>query len=115
MFLVNAEEEGSRVAVIEGEVRVQQGTTNKKLVPGQQLETNPLMNPLSLQQAVAWSRHAESHVALLEQFAVTPAPAPQRLEFEEISIRPAATPALVPGARGGGGGSGAMAPCPVPG
>jgi hypothetical protein len=29
VFLVSAEEEGSRVAVIEGEVRVKQGTTEK--------------------------------------------------------------------------------------
>jgi uncharacterized protein (TIGR03435 family) len=112
VFFVNEEAEGSRVGVIEGEVRVQRGAANKKLLPGQLLETNPLMNPVSLQQAVSWSRHAESHVALLEQNAIAPPPTPVRLEFEEISIRTAATPATIPGARGGGGGS---APCPVPG
>ena len=43
VFLVNAEEEGSRVAVIEGEVRVQQGEIETKLRPGQQVTTNPAM------------------------------------------------------------------------
>ena len=115
VFFVNTAEEGSRVGVIEGEVRVQHGAANNKLLPGQQIETNPLMNPVSLQQAVAWSRHAESHAARLEQSATAPAPAPVRLEFEEISIRPAATPAAVPGGRGDAGGIGIMPPCPVPG
>ena len=41
VFLVNADEQGSRVAVIEGEVRVQQqGSTEKTLRPGEQAATN---------------------------------------------------------------------------
>ena len=35
VFLVNAEEEGSRIAVIEGEVRVQPGTSEKSLRRGE--------------------------------------------------------------------------------
>src|SRR5688572_14022163 len=35
VFMVDAEEQGSRVLVIEGEVRVQRGTTETKLLPGE--------------------------------------------------------------------------------
>jgi uncharacterized protein (TIGR03435 family) len=66
VFLVNAEATGSRVAVIEGEVRVQQGTTEKKLLPGQQLASNPALKSISLKEEIAWSRNAEKHLALLE-------------------------------------------------
>ena len=41
IFLVNAEDDGSRVAVIEGEVRVHEGTTETKLRPGEQVSTSP--------------------------------------------------------------------------
>jgi uncharacterized protein (TIGR03435 family) len=115
VFLVNAEREGSRVGVIEGEVRVERGATNSKLLPGQKLETNPLMDPVSLQEAVSWSRNAELHVALLEQSIAAPPPSPPRLEFEEIVIRRSQL-APAPQGRAGGdvGGFGMMSPCPVP-
>ena len=82
VFLVNAEEEGSRVAVIEGEVRVQQGAEYRKLLPGEQLSTNP-----------------ETHVALLQQSVAAPVTVtPKRLEFEVVSIKPRPE-----GVRGGNG------------
>jgi uncharacterized protein (TIGR03435 family) len=90
VFLVNAEEEGSRVAVIEGEVRVQQGADTKTLLPGEQMSTSPKLDPLPL--------NAPTHVALLQQ-STAPAPirtAPPRLEFGAVSIKPWAPP-LVPG------------------
>src|SRR6185436_10806249 len=55
VFLVNAEERGSRVAVIEGEVRVQQGTTEKRLLSGEQLLTSPSMERLRVPEEIAWS------------------------------------------------------------
>lgn len=113
VFLVNAEEEGSRVAVIEGEVRVQQGAIERNLRPGQQVITNPDMERLPVAEGIAWSRQAEERAALLQraissaasQRPASQAPPQERVAFEEISIRPsgpAAPPA--PGARGGGGG-----------
>src|SRR5216110_3243744 len=66
VFLVKAEETGSRVAVIEGEVRIQQGTKEKKLFPGEQVSTSPQMEPRTVQQELSWSRSAPEHVALLE-------------------------------------------------
>jgi len=61
VFLVNAEEAGSRVAVLEGEVRVQQGATDQKLRPGQQVATSPLMTAPTLPQEIAWSLDVVSH------------------------------------------------------
>jgi uncharacterized protein (TIGR03435 family) len=88
VFLVNAEEEGSRVAVIEGEVRVQQGETTKNLKPGDQLSTNPTMEPLQVRDELSWSRNVKTHVALLQQAAPAQAP-PRKLEFDVATIRPA--------------------------
>ena len=88
VFLVNAEEEGSRVAVIEGEVRVQQGTTTKNLMSGEQLSTNPKMEPLPVREEVSWSPNAETHVALLQQSTAPTAAVPKRMEFIAVSIRP---------------------------
>jgi uncharacterized protein (TIGR03435 family) len=93
VFFVNAEEEGSRVAVIEGEVHVQQGAKETKLRPGQQVASSPKMSVLPMKEEIAWSPSAERHLALLQQStAASPAPAVQsesRVAFEEVSIRPA--------------------------
>jgi uncharacterized protein (TIGR03435 family) len=97
VFLVNAEENGSRVAVIEGEVRVQQGAAEQKLLPGQQVATNPAMDARPVKEAIAWSRNAAALFSLLQQSAaVPPAIAPQsaaapRDVFEVVSIRPRAS------------------------
>jgi uncharacterized protein (TIGR03435 family) len=95
VFLVSAEDRGSRVAVIEGEVRVQQGAAEKKLLPGQQMATYPLMAAPTLPEEFAWSRNAPEHLALLhQQSAVETPPAPPqsskqpREAFEHVAIRP---------------------------
>jgi uncharacterized protein (TIGR03435 family) len=102
VFLVSAEETGSRVAVIEGEVRVKEGSDEKKLRPGEQIATNPLMASRAVKEEIAWSRNAEEHLAMLQQSAA-PATAliqavPER--FEVASIRPSGP--LPQGTRGGG-------------
>jgi len=65
IFLVSAEEEGSRVGVIQGQVRVLQGAVEKTLMPGDQVATVPAveLNPLS--EEISWSRNAQEHIALL--------------------------------------------------
>jgi uncharacterized protein (TIGR03435 family) len=80
VFLVNAEEAGSRVAVIEGEVQVQQGGKTNRLLPGEQVATNPLMTPHPVVEQLAWSRSAEPYLTPLQQ--------PKRLEFEAAILRP---------------------------
>jgi len=90
VFFVNAEEEGSRVAVIEGEVHVQQGATEKKLRPGEQMATSPKMEPIPVKE-LTWSRQAVEHVAMVEQAqssrSESPAPA-ARPKFAVASVRP---------------------------
>ena len=70
----------SRVAVIQGEVQVREGKKSTKLLPGEQVATNPLMAPHPVVEQLAWSRTAGPYLAPLQQ--------PKRLEFEEASIRP---------------------------
>ena len=102
VFVVNADEDGSRVAVVEGEVRVQQGATETRLLPGEQVTSNPSVNAPSVTQAIAWSRNAPALEALLQQSAVVPPvvaaqnSAAPRFEVESIRLRPAT--------RGGGRG-----------
>src|SRR5262249_45588978 len=91
VFLVNAEEGGSRVAVLEGEVRVRQGGAEKQLRPGDQVATSPKMPALRVIDEIAWSRQAEAPLSLLRASIALQVPAEPRLAFEEVSIRPRAT------------------------
>src|SRR6185503_10602285 len=72
VFLVNAEEEGSRVAVIEGEVRVKQGATERSLRKGEHVATNPKMEVPLVSKDQEWSREAETQLASLQQAAPSP-------------------------------------------
>jgi ferric-dicitrate binding protein FerR (iron transport regulator) len=67
VFLVNVETTGSRVAVIEGEVRVEQGARETKLQRGEQLSTDPLMKSQSVSEEISWSRNADIHLAQLQE------------------------------------------------
>jgi uncharacterized protein (TIGR03435 family) len=87
VFLVKAEETGSRVAVIEGEVQVRQGTTSKKLLPGEQVVTSPTMPRVELVQEISWSRNARAHVALL-QASARPSSPPPTVQFEAAVVKP---------------------------
>jgi uncharacterized protein (TIGR03435 family) len=128
VFLVNADTEGSRVSVIEGEVRVRQGSSEQTLQTGGQIATNPRMPPPPVIEEIAWSRNLQAHSHLLEQsVTLTIQPGQQiRLELspllldlpglrqDALSTRPANTPPweviairpcsseVAPGARGGG-------------
>lgn len=82
VFLVNAEDAGSRVAVIQGEVQVQQGAALDRLLPGEQLATAPSMKSLSVSDEIAWSRNAAALRALLKQLTARP-----RVEFEVATIK----------------------------
>jgi uncharacterized protein (TIGR03435 family) len=88
VFLVTVEEGGSRVAVIQGEVQVQQGPISRKLLPGQQLVTSPSMASHPVSEEIAWSRRAAVYLVLLQQ-AAPPV-------FELASVK-----AAIPGATGG--------------
>ena len=106
VFVVNAEETGSRVAVIQGEVQVQQGTVAKKLLPGEQSASNPLMVEHPVSAEIAWSPHAEAHLALLQQSS---AEAPEA--FEVDSVKPSAPPVTAGGRGVPGGRAGTVSSC----
>ena len=115
VFVVNADAQGSRVGVVEGEIRVQQGATETKLRPGERVATGLHTEAFTVASELAWSRRATEFTALLQKqaaaeqrpavVAAPQAPKEPRVAFEVISIRPSG-PALAPaaGARGGGGG-----------
>jgi uncharacterized protein (TIGR03435 family) len=121
VFLVNADNSGSRVAVIEGEVRVQQGAVEKSLQPGEQLASNPKSENREFFRETGWSREAFAYLSKLhESMAQSRAgrQSPGRMtsvsdkpRFEEASIRPCERDFPGIGGRGssrGSGGSGSI-------
>jgi uncharacterized protein (TIGR03435 family) len=105
VFLVNAEDEGSRVAVIEGEIRVKQGEIEKSLRPGQQVLTEHVMTWQPVSEEISWSGSRETHLALLRQATRPTASAEPKERFDVVSIRPVAASADVGGRGQGGGGN----------
>jgi len=75
VFLVKTTTVGSLVAVIEGEVQVQQGSTLKRLHPGEHLATIPSMAPESLVAEVEWSVNAAAHLPVRPQSVTAGPPA----------------------------------------
>src|SRR6266853_694172 len=69
VFSVNAGMKGSRVSVIEGEVRVAEAGAEKVLHPGDQLTTNVSLGTVPVKQEIAWSQNLDKHLALLAEFA----------------------------------------------
>jgi hypothetical protein len=69
VFSVNAGMKGSRVSVIEGEVRVAEAGAEKVLHPGDQLTTNVSLGTVPVKQEIAWSQNLDQHLALLAEFA----------------------------------------------
>jgi FecR-like protein len=67
VFVVSVEQNGSRVGVFEGVVKVQHGAISEELLRGQQSATDPAMGSVSLDRQVSWSRNAASYLALLQQ------------------------------------------------
>ena len=69
VFSVNAGMKGSRVSVIEGEVRVAEAGAEKILHSGDQLSTNTSLGTVPVRQEIAWSQDLDKHLALLAEFA----------------------------------------------
>src|SRR5262245_59376942 len=117
VFLVNADDKGSRVAAMEGEVRVQQGTVEKSLRPGEQLASNPKSPALEPDRKFfrenGWSPEAYAYLSKLhESMAQSLAARPSqgratsvsdKPKFEEASIRPCKKDFPATEGRGGGG------------
>jgi ferric-dicitrate binding protein FerR (iron transport regulator) len=67
VFSVNRGLKGSRVSVIEGQVRVVQGGAERNLMAGDQLATNPSMGRRPVRDEIAWSDNLDAHLAVLAE------------------------------------------------
>ena len=69
IFSVNHGTKGSRVAVIEGEVRVAHSGEETVLEPGQQVATNVSLGDVAIGDEISWSRDVDHYLALLGEYA----------------------------------------------
>jgi FecR protein/Putative zinc-finger len=69
IFSVNHGTKGSRVAVVEGVVRVAYGDKTADLRAGDEATSNSSVSKVPIQNEIAWSRDAAKYLALLGDFA----------------------------------------------
>jgi hypothetical protein len=67
IFSVNSGTKGSRVSVVEGEVRVEQTKKDSLLHPGDQVTTHASVETVPLKEEIAWSRNAKQYEQLLAE------------------------------------------------
>jgi len=70
IFSVNHGIKGSRVAVIEGVVRVDYGEKTTDLNAGDEATSSPSVAKVPIQSEIAWSKNSAKYLALLGDFAV---------------------------------------------
>jgi len=70
IFSVNRGTKGSRVAVIEGVVRVNFGENSTDLTAGQEATSGASVSKVPIQNEIAWSKNSAKYLALLGDFAV---------------------------------------------
>ncbi|MCU1276036.1 MAG: putative FecR, partial [Bryobacterales bacterium] len=70
IFAVDRGTKGSRVSVIQGEVRVDEARQSMLLHPGQQVATDATMAAVSIKDDISWSQDLNQYLALLGEFAV---------------------------------------------
>jgi len=69
IFSVNNGTKGSRVSVIEGEVKLNHAGSDRVLRPGEQATTSAAIERIPVKQEVAWSRKADKYAAMLTGLA----------------------------------------------
>lgn len=67
IFAVNHGTKGSRVSVVEGEVRVEQGRKEELLHPGEQVTTRAYLSAVPVAEEIAWSQDVDRYLALLAE------------------------------------------------
>jgi len=70
IFSVNRGTKGSRVAVVEGVVRVDFGNNTTDLTAGEQATSSAAVSKVPVQNEIAWSRNSAKYLALLGDFAI---------------------------------------------
>jgi hypothetical protein len=69
IFAVESGTKGSRVSVVEGEVKVDQAGKEETLLPGDQTTSNANIDRTPVSQSVAWSRNASKYANLVSDLA----------------------------------------------
>lgn len=67
IFVVESGTKGSRVSVVEGEVKVDHAGKEETLLPGDQTTTSPSLDRTPVQKNVAWSRNAAKYTNLVTE------------------------------------------------
>jgi hypothetical protein len=67
IFAVSRGLKGSRVAVVEGEVKVDRSGASSVLRAGEQVSTSAALMPLAVQEEVSWSRKRDEYLILLHE------------------------------------------------
>ena len=70
IFSVNRGLKGSRVAVIEGVVRVDSGDSTTELHAGDETTSTPSVSKVPIQNEIAWSEDSAKYLAILGDFAI---------------------------------------------
>ncbi|HYP52428.1 MAG TPA: FecR domain-containing protein, partial [Pyrinomonadaceae bacterium] len=65
IFSVGSGTKGSRVSVVEGEVKVTNAGAEKTLTPGEQATTHPSLERIPVVQEIAWSRNSARYARLV--------------------------------------------------
>src|ERR1043165_4602777 len=69
VFSVNNGTKGSRVSVIEGEVKLNHAGSDRVIRPGEQVTTNPAIAMIPVRDEVSWSRNATKYATVLSGLA----------------------------------------------
>lgn len=84
IFAVESGTKGSRVSVVEGEVKVNHNGKDETLLPGDQATTNPGLDKTPVQQNVAWSRNAQRYSDLISGLTQLRGEINQRLKLPGV-------------------------------
>lgn len=68
IFAVSRGTKGTRVSVVEGAVKVEQGAQTSNLKPGDQVTTDASLTATPVKEEIAWSRDSGRYVSLLSDF-----------------------------------------------
>ncbi|MBS1795742.1 MAG: FecR domain-containing protein [Acidobacteria bacterium] len=84
IFAVESGTKGSRVSVVEGEVKVDTAAKNETLLPGDQTTTSASLEKTSVQETVAWSRNAARYANLVSELAKLRREVNQRIQLPGV-------------------------------
>jgi hypothetical protein len=69
IFAVESGTKGSRISVVEGEVKVDHAGKSETLLPGDRTTTNPGLDKTPVAQNVSWSRNASKYANLVSELS----------------------------------------------